>query len=698
MPPPSLDVTSNMFSPPMWYSTKFEQEKIAKKERILSIVGNFEHIADLDRHQKKKVLKAIFAKINDLNNAKSTTYQSGLRKDAVDNMKQINKFLKRNNDFESANEDLFKCHAYIILSRSYFESSKDENFKKSMLISSTYISKYGKFVWKSSDMFYQSFFPIIYRTTSLREHCIFLAWRVVVICMKKVFEIMKFNAGLVDIVKHCDPATTKSDNIAMRYDKAKPYITYAIMLLNNVIPAHMTQYCGNLCNQAMTMPGTVVPELNPSVASAFLIFANGVYQHMILIKIVAETVRQRMDDYQLASVVRSLNMINTLTPEDERNTTGKAMNEIVQIIEDDDDRSLEMCVSFIFRSYCTAFEELKRHVWKNSLHDPIDDLVSPDNNDYLSSGISRDIREQYISDYNFDGRHKRKTTVKIMRRALVAENMKNFLVGSCIFLECLLTAVEISRIDTDSLRALPIAIDSAKKVEYLLLPQLSKKTFAVEFIVWMLDQIEVRRNFCGQIDELIFTEDESRFKIGYQFSYVWSFLDAEKEMEVRPEKETSSDPIPNRDFSFSGIFDQISSSLVNISDKIYSRKPNEEILDAMIDEYDMKQVTDYNSGSSSGMASSSYMYESDAVEPEPAKPVYFGTALTEDDLNIWSTMIGYYAEVNNPKTNIFPKIDLFAFSKVPANFISSTKLVNNMRECTLKYIQAINAQTSRIIK
>lgn len=673
------DLNKNMFTPNLWFMTDFDQTYIEDNVRILECIKNVDNIDNMSDDERKKM----FSSIMETNHGKSV---SELDKMLINqkSLEKISKFVSRNYEFEKAKNQLVKCMAYIKLSRDFMHSNIDNKVTKSAITCNHYYkaNKYP-FHWMSSNSLYSNYYPVVYIAKCLREHCILLAWRVVLICLKKVTETIDFCSNISKLVANADNKICELSN-HKRYTMVKKYLFFALVLLKQVIPAQMIQLSGNLKNHANTIGALIMPELNPYVVETYTRITMLLIQQCFFIQCLSQFTTKVISNTSDTTITFKcmLFFLNQrdyeILKHDETEIVDMSQksiyNECIDVF-------INMCyeneevvamIGAMFQLSYMGLKEMVDRVWKYHLTAPFNDIIkNSDKIDMLPSNDSVFFSEKIKRGFNSEKKGKKDDImINVYRRTLFATNCKNFMIGTCVYLECLLSCFEISKFDQESDAVIPHIINLANKIELLFLPQYDRKLSAFELMAWLLNSINVRRMLCDKLDVLLQKErSKNELEAGMKFSYVWMFVKRKKAV-VEPmgnvKKLMSSVFTTNASNGHKITSMDMKSALSAIERK--KKGGSEE------DEYDIED--DDSTGQS---AASSSVYDNKKIN----------MPFSEDDLMIWSILIGYYPQINNSKKKIFPMIDPHNFCKNPAKVFIPDGFCKEFQEMLLSVNHAV---------
>ena len=653
------------FRPPLWFAKKYEKRNFEDNFAYFSFIEENEDFEQLSLDEKLKILQNF--NFNVSNTKKRVNYEE---KERFTTVKMLNKFIKNNYDYKRANHKLFEALAYLGLSRDYFYSDSSEQYSKMFEYINEYYHKYDvPFKWYSSQTLYSSVYPIFYTTFSLREHIIFLAWRVVMICLNNIMHEVNYSDSFSTAIQHCHKKLSLNPNIK-KYKKIKSNLFFSLFILNQLIPCQMRQLSGDLKNQSTTSGAIIVPELNPYVVSAFSKFVVAVMQQSFFINIVSHlTYKNATKDVTINNIMKILNFKNQLSL-----NTSKQIDliELKEIYIGSIDNFINILyeneltitlLSGLFKIYHSCFEDMKNHCWNYQLENPYHDLIYPNDKNIFTSNISKFYYEQYIERFNNE-KKKEKVLIDIMKQTNYAVNMKNLLIGSMLYIECLLTFYHISSLDFDDFTAFAKIVNVAKKVELLLLPIFDKNELAIEMICWLLNQVKIRSSFCPDISALFEEENcDKYFKSGEKYTFIYFFTS--KKFKILSKIE---DTLSKNFSSISGFF----SSMFKAKSQIPSDLVESEFSNLK------KKKTDDNIAATSSAASN----------PKDEKKIII--PFDKEDLFNWVVLCGLYPLINDSKSNIFPKIELNIFYHFPSNLFIPDSFYTDYYDQIRKWVTVLN--------
>lgn len=639
------------FRPCLWFSSKYEKDKLRDNSRYIHLFNEIDKFDDLDQDSKIKILQKFNLKVEDkVKKGKSAEFI---------NAKRINKFIKNNYSFIAANKKLFECISYLTLSRDFLHSSRDDQYERSISIANEYFKKYQTpFKWMSSNTLYCMHQPLFYSTNSLREHAIFLCWRVVFLCLNQAMININYCEEFSSVIQNSDKRYAFNPN-KKQYDATKNYLIYACFLLNQVIPCQMRQFSGNLKNQSMTSGGITIPELNPNVVSAFAKFAHGILQNSFFINVVSYfTLKMAKHVDSIDSITKILsykNQIQTMSVDqidfmELKKINSEAVDCILNVLFDEE--KMVRLLSSLFKINHDVLMSLGHHCWNYQLDSPFHDVLNENQRFIFTTEISKFYFESYIE--KMKSSKKEKTSAEIYKRMLPALYLRNFLIGSCVTIECLLCCYNIAKDDYGDDIALPKLANLAKKVEILLLPIFDREGIATEFISWILNQLTIRKTFCAKIEEIVFTPTTSAdyFASGDIYTFI-------KVFSVQKSSTSSFD------------FKRSKGVLGSLFSNIFQAKPS-------IEEENLQSVREILSKPSTSTAS-----------PNPAEDKRILSPFDETDIYLWTVLIGLYPLINDTKSSLMPHIELGSFYQYPSEFFVPSSFPEDYKSQMFRWIQRI---------
>ena len=642
------------FKPCLWFSSKYEKDKFRDNSQYLNLFYEIDKFDDLDQDEKLKILRRFNLKA-DKNN------KNGKSKDFV-NAKKISRFIKHNYSFNEANKKLFECISYLNLSRDYFHSTREDQFEKSISIADEYFKKYQfPFKWMSSNSLYTTHQPLFYNTNSLREHAIFLCWRVVFLCLNYAMTNIDYCQEFSMIIQNSDKRFCHNSNLK-KYKSSKNYLFYALFLLNQVIPCQMRQFSGTLVNQSMTSGGITIPELNPHVVSSFAKLVHGILQQNFFVNIVSYyTLKMAKRVESIESVTKILNYKNQIQNMsidqidfmELKKISCEAVDCVLNVLFDDE--STVSLISGLFKIYHDTLVNLSQHCWNYQLDSPYHDVNFENQRFIFTTEISKFYFESYIE--RFKSVKKEKTSVEIYRRIIPALSLRNFLIGSCITLECLLCCYNIAQDDYGDEIVLPKLVNLAKKVEILLLPIFDREEIAIELVCWILHQLQIRKTLCERIEELVFESSNAKkyYEGGKQISFITLFM-TQKVSRFTPTIRGSARNIGSM---FSNLF------------KFRSQQNSDPLVQATMSS--MREALDLPE-----TAESSKSDERRVLSP-----------FNQEDVYLWTVLIGLYPFVNDSKTSLMPTIELSCFDQYRSQYFVPDTFYQDYNEQMFRWMSKI---------
>lgn len=638
-------IVSAMFKPCLWFKSKFASKKLVYHVDVLSNLRSHGDFDKLGSSEKKKVLHEIFQGDAYYDPEKAS-------EETIEDLKQMNAFMLSNFKFEKANEEFLECMWIITKSRDFIHSKERGNkWMASARIVKSYQKKNGfPYHWASSDTLYRSIYPSIYVTQCTREHCILLAWRVIFLCLEIATSSIDPCDNLSNILKHSDESLS-NNSISSRYTTSKAHLMYAYVLINQVIPCHMRQLSGTLSNQATSSGAIVMPELNPHVASTFSLYIMSLIQQNFLINATQHFLKKQMRKEMLIDIMAHLlnGKEKKISDDDDESQSDRVeeksvyvsiVNAFIDLCYDNSD--IMLMISAIFQASHQTCMDLERHAWNYQLSSPYHDIMKQNIDDILPSKVSAAEKDFIIRSFAGSEKQKQQVMISIMRRSLCAKNTQNYLLGTCVLMECYMSCFDISKIiihETPEI-AMPMLVNLAKKIEMLMLPIFDRRQSAVELMAWVLDQIRVRMTMNSDVERIFSVQDEARFNMGRQMSYVWKFMVVDR---VQP------DPVQSSGDFFSSIKSFVS-SIVPSKDpkKIRNGTQLKDIL---------KKTKEIDEQDELDLPENTQHYRK------------LSLPFNDDDIRLWAIIISYYPHVNDEKMDCFSKIELYSFYKTPSKIL-----------------------------
>jgi hypothetical protein len=635
-------IAKSIFKPCLWYKSKFASEKLSYHTDVLSNLRCHDDLDKLTSKEKKRLLHEIFQ-----GEAYYDPEKAG--EQTIDGLKQLNAFMDSNYRFERANEEFLECMWTITKSRDYMHSNENGNkFLAASRITKSYQKKNGfPYHWSSSDTLYKSIYPIIYITQNTREHCILLAWRLVFLCLEIAISSIDPCDNLANILKHSDEGLS-TNPISKRYINSKAHLMYAYVIINQIIPCHMRQIAGTLSNQTTSSGAVVMPELNPYVASSFSVFILSLIQQNFLINASQHFLKKQMKKEMLINVMAHLlngkekkstdddDMVDSV---EEKSVYVLIVNAFIDLCYENQD--IIHMISAIFQlSYQTCMD-LGHHAWNHQLLTPYHDIMIQNIDDIFPSKISRREEEFIIKMHAGSEKEKEEALMTIIKRSHCARNMHNYLLGTCVLMECYMSCFDLSQILIHEMPeiVMPMLVNLAKKVEMLMLPIFDRRQSAVEIMAWVIDQFRVRMAMNSEIERLFSTQNSERIEIGKSMSYIWKFMVVDRN---QPDMSLTGD-----------FFTTIKSFVASIVPKKDSRKVKgtqfKDILKKTKDSIDEQEEVD--------LPENTQHYRK------------LSLPFNDDDIKLWAIIISYYPHVNDDKMKSFSRIELYSYYKTPSKVL-----------------------------
>lgn len=672
-------LVENMMTPNMWFSSTFEKDNLMYYSDVLKYISDEEKFNQLSSEEKKRIYYNI---LSNADNHRGKFNEMKSNQANIEHLKKIKSFIQNNFNFEKANAQFLECQRIIFQSRRVINTNfkeKNDNFIQSMKITNAYYRKYNyPFNWVSSSTLHHKFYPLIIKITNIREHCIMLAWRVVFICLIKIFKTIDFCDNIAIILKNSHKLITMAVTNKKKYEKIKPFLIYSMVIMNQVIPCEMRQLAGSLSNFANTSGALVIPELNPHVASTFALFLNDLSQMCFLnISMSYYFSRQYETNPDMTVINDYLNITDVnsdrTSEEDYQDMNQHKINSSsVDFLIDlcfEDPKVMDL-VSMIFRMSYAVLEQIHRYVWNYQLNSPFFDLFNQNIDEVYPSEASRDLRNFIVENF-FSEDRKEGVILELYQKTVFAMNLKNFLVGQCIYMECIMNCYEIAKIEIadDGDHVIQMLVNLARKAEMLLLPIFDRTESAIELMCWIIKNIKVRKMMSERIEHLFFDDRNERvascFISGKTQSYMWLFL----------VKDMEEDEVDHMTF-----FDRMQAS----SEKMVAGLKSLIITPQSYGGASSSSDQERGGGS---YKTQKILFQDDekkkkkmGFDVDVAKKSHFVKKkmcrnrlilpFDYDDIYTWSTMIGYYSFINSEKSKVFNgKIELYSFVSFKANFL-----------------------------
>ena len=675
-----------MFVPPLCFYDSFDQTYIEDDTIIIETLRNLDNIESLSDENKKKLLSKFGVSSNNLKLSKEEQLKLNQEKTL-----KINKFLHRNYDFEKAKKQLIKCLAFIKLSRDLLNSNIDDKFIKSAKVTDFYFKKYDfPFTWMSSNSLYHSFYPLVYKAKSIREHCIFLCWRLVFLSLEKVSQKIDFHSNISSIIANSSDKISDESN-QTKYLSIKKYLFLSIILLKEIIPCQMIQYAGSIKNFEKTSGAMMIPELNPHVVQSYFKLSMCLLQKCFFDQILSHhtcMLLKESSEVVVKCIIFHLNHKNydmfksqdkTETSDVDNLTQKKIYSECIDVFINmcyDNEEVLSILGGMFALSY-EVVTELKNNCWHHHLEDPFYDINHKNDQDDMliskdSIFLSYKIRKYFNSPSQ---KKKNMCLIEIYKRLLPSLTTFNHFLATCIYIECLFSCYEISKIDLDDEIALSHLINLTYKVEMLFLPHFNMRSRAMELMAWIINNTKTRSLLCEKIQTILDVKNSSdQFETGFELAFIWRLI--RKEININ-----ESISMPNIKKMISSVFTTNVSNGKKIASedikKAYRNVVEKKKYDS--DEADANEFTQFD------VDDDDFQNPSSSSSNESNRKNIFKPNLNipfdKNDLEVWSILVGYFVDVNNNQKNHFEHIEKLNFPKMPASiFIPKSNKENGFNQ------------------
>ncbi len=327
--------------------------------------------------------------------------------------------------------------------------------------------------------------------------------------------------------------------------------------------------------------------------------------------------------------------------DDERTNTNEkdVYNNVVNTFIDmcHKDRDIIHLVSAIFQLCYQSSMSLEHHVWNYQLECPYHDIFKQNIDDIMPSKTSKHEKEYLIKSWADDGK-RYEAMLSVYRRTLFARNLRNYLLGTCVLMECYMDCFEVSKMmihDAPNV-VMPMLVNLAKKIEMLMLPTFDRRQSAVELMAWVLQQVRVRQIMCEDIATTFSEDNKDMLDFGKQISYVWKYMTIDRE---------KSQASPS-------VFDRVSSYVESVipstSKKVRSNTHIKHIL---------KKASGDHDGEEADLPENTQQYRT------------LSLPFNDSDIKLWAVVISCYPRINDPKKTDFSRIELYSYSKTPAKLL-----------------------------
>lgn len=381
------------------------------------------------------------------------------------------------------------------------------------------------FVWRSSPTLASGAVVPIYRTSDLREHAIMLAWRVAILSIRAAAEsadMCSDGRGILSLID--TDVVGDKDALKRKMSAAESYLLYALCMLHQVIPAQMEAKAGSLGRWALLPCALAVPEMRPDVLSAFckLVCAlchmcvctramshriKGSASELPYLATVQDQTRKRMDSDRRAAAIS------------ERVLCSKAVETMVSF---QSIGAVNRVRSMMFMQFADALRQLEDAAWGAHLDDclrelgPGSDRRRDGAGRVYASSIHKSM-EQWIR--TVDKVYDEEAAEEIYASCLPARQLRNFLFGSAVYMECLMMAYRLSSsCEWGDDRALVIMSVLARKTEMLLAPVTGRRRCGIELMVWLIVQANDHKQFSDIVHRCVFEKNQSIIDTGLRLS------------------------------------------------------------------------------------------------------------------------------------------------------------------------------------
>lgn len=411
------------------------------------------------------------------------------------------------------------------------------SMRKSERLTAEYLGAHkAPFAWTSSRSFYSGPVAPVYFTNIPREHCVMLGWRAVMKALRTAVTVFNPCQDYRAIYQYPDGEYDKRRQASMRL------LVYAATVLDNFVLSLIKQQCGDVGAQSTTLAAAALPEMRVGVIGAFVkmcraMMSGNVVNHFNYNAIVTDA---ELNYAAMRHKSRVYGHADAIVEEEKQ----LCYNLINKAFSDDSANLCQEMRCFAFMLYYEALKQLTEHVWHDALYDSM--RCVRESGVYrrkkarpyaaYASMMHRCAHEWFCESveppsekdpYRAPG-HVNEHVCATYRRGIPARALRNFLAGSAVHAEVMMNAHTLAFIDIEgpsALSAIMRASVLASKVEILLAPVYGRRRAAFEIIAWVLQDMDMRTEFCYPIVKYFKTCNEA-YQFGKQHTLLPEFARA----------------------------------------------------------------------------------------------------------------------------------------------------------------------------
>lgn len=445
-------------------------------------------------------------------------------------------------ELSKAHAALVGCLAMIDVTSNLVNSDK-ESIEYCNKIVAAYLHRNGApFSWKSSSSLVTGPTPCIYETYVPREHCIMLAWRAAMIAVRTAMCIFDPTGDLRSIfeVDEAEYGRRRKDAVYL--------IVYALNLLRQVVPAQIRSLYGSIYNESLSPAAAAMPEFRPGVLDAMIKIILSLLEQVVLRQTDIQSIfksstgdfkwlsaSQRYDRYsgQESAISGERILCSKLQACSIKGATPKMTNSM---------RAL------VFVQNVDALKTLTTDVWTGHLEDMMRDFRFDNDLEargqymmrYFGSQTHRvayswtrdsiDVRASETLKRDSNGAADEQIAC-MYNAADSSRALRNLIVGTSIYQECVMMARELHDIDVSDACAVARASVLAQKVETLFSPIYGRRRSALELAAWIVTEMRDRCQMCFEANDVLMC-NEAVHERGVHLSGIRSFTQTSLQREA----------------------------------------------------------------------------------------------------------------------------------------------------------------------
>lgn len=374
----------------------------------------------------------------------------------------LSDYVKSNSDIQFAKQEFIYAHS--VLNRVKYHQDLLQWNEAARLEHEFFMSLGGGVYWISGETLVTRGVPLISEISNLRDHCLFLAWRLAFLyleCGERTFSTcITFETLFKAQNDNRHVSSSYEDTFLQSVQKSKKMYQRALTLICNIVPHHLKMSYGNLQNASMSISSVVVPEMNPFTIRAMYFLVQCHVEQLILFE----------EIYKIPIEIDPLNDNRYI------NVASYNMKKILAIVSHKDYCHIVNSWSLIARMAMNALECFSEHVWRGG----IENWKRHPNLLTYSSNMHWNI-SHILNPHNHPGLYFNEQYAKCTMK---------YLLGTALYYESLMNIRRVFLLSHANPLALKLLSISCYRIDQGISRQYRRQAQFAELLFWCVKQTE----------------------------------------------------------------------------------------------------------------------------------------------------------------------------------------------------------------